>query len=87
VPMVAMLVATFMHVPLCLFFVKYLDMDIRGLAVASSVKDGIALLTVMIYSYVSDAIRPNMSMPDSESFSGWSDYLKVSIPSTVMICA
>jgi len=26
-------------------------------------------------------------MPDIESFRGWGEYLKVSLPSTVMICA
>lgn len=52
--MVSSFIATFMHIPLCLLFVFYFDLDIRGLALASSVKDFIALLSVMIYANCSE---------------------------------
>lgn len=86
--MVAMLAATALHVPLCLVFVRGFDMDIRGLALANSVKDMILLATIMIYSSYSDEIRPILRSPlDREALHCWGEYLRISLPSTVMICA
>ena len=47
--MIAMIVATGLHVALCFLFVSYFDFGIRGLAYASSIKDFVLLVTVMIY--------------------------------------
>lgn len=87
VPMIAMFVATALHIPLCFLFVNGFDMDIRGLALASSIKDIILLATVMIYGNCSKEISPMLHYPDSESLRGWGEYLKISLPSTAMICA
>lgn len=85
--MIAMVGATVVHVALCFLFVSYLDFGIRGLAYASSIKDFVLIMTVMIYGNCSEKIRPALSMPDSDSFRGWGEYLKIALPSTVMICA
>ena len=85
--MVAMIVATVLHIPLCFLFINGFDMGIEGLAIARSVKDIILLATVLIYGNCSDKIRPMLHYPNSESLSGWGEYLKISLPSTVMICA
>ena len=87
IPMVAMFIATFLHIPLCYFFVIYYDFDIRGLGMASSIKDFVLLLSVMIYAACNQQVRPYLFMPDSSSFCGWGEYLKISIPGTVMMCA
>ena len=87
VPLVAMFVATFLHIPLCYLFVIHFDLDIRGLGIASSLKDLVLLLSVMIYSNCNEQVRPALSMPDSTSLSGWGEYLKISLPGTVMMCA
>ena len=49
VPMFAMFGSSFLHIPLCMLFVNYYDLDIRGLNIAASIKDFILLLSVMIY--------------------------------------
>ena len=85
--MIAMFGATLVHLTFCFFFVVYLDLGIRGLAYASSVKDFVLILSVMIYGNCSEKIRPLLLTPDWDSFRGWGEYLKVSLPSTVMICA
>lgn len=85
--MIAMLVGTCLHVPLCFLFIKYFELGIVGLPIASSCKDFLILSTVMIYGNCSDQIRPALYYPDKTSFMGWGQYLKVSIPSTIMICA
>ena len=49
VPMVAMFIGTSLHVPFCYLYVKYFDLGLIGLGVASSSKDLIILISVMIY--------------------------------------
>ena len=71
VPMVAMFVGTFLHIPLCFLLMDYFDMGIKGLGLASSIKDGVLLVTVMIYGNCSAQIRPALAMSDRESLTGW----------------
>ena len=87
VPLIAMIVATFVHVLLCFLFVKGLDMDIVGLAIASSIKDAVLLSTVMVYGCCSTKINIALVPISKDAFSGWSEYLKISLPSTIMICS
>ena len=56
--MVAILVATSLHVPFCLLFVNVLDLDIMGLGLASSCKDLVLIIIVMIYGICSKDINP-----------------------------
>lgn len=86
-PMMAMFVAAFLHIPLCLFFVNYCDMGIKGLGLATSIKDGILLLSVTVYGGYLEDIRPALFPPGYESFTEWGEYLKVSLPCTIMMCA
>ena len=53
-PMVAMLISTALYVPLCLLFVNYYEMGIKGLAVAQSIDNGILILILVIYCNCSD---------------------------------
>ena len=85
--MVAMIVGTVLHLPLCYLFVYVLDMDIQGLGLASTCKDFVILATVMIYGNCSEKIRTCLRTPDRESFTGWSEYLKIAVPSMAMICS
>jgi len=87
VPMVAMFVASLLHIPLCFLFIDVFDMDIRGLAMAHSVTDFILLSAVMIYGNCSDKIKPALSLPDRETFHGWGEYLSIALPAAGMICA
>ena len=89
IPMAAIITSTIIHVPLCILFVYGLDLDIRGLAIATSCKDAVLLILVMVWgSFYSTEIRSTLVRPlDEESFRGWCEYLKISLPSTVMFCA
>lgn len=49
-PMVAMMIASMLYVPLCYIFFFHFDLGILGLAIATSIKDGVLLLAVMVYS-------------------------------------
>lgn len=86
-PMVAMLIASVLYIPLCYIFFFHFDLGILGLAVATSIKDGVLLLAVMVYSWWSPQLNQVLQPLDSESFRGWGEYLWVSLPTTVMICS
>ena len=49
VPMVAVFIGTLTHLPMCLLFIHVFDMDIRGLGMASTVKDLVLLIVVIVY--------------------------------------
>ena len=89
VPLVAMIVATLLHLSLCFVFVNFLDLGINGLGLATSIKDFALILTVMIYANCSSEVKPALSaLPwDRESFEGWGEYLKISLPSVIQIGA
>ena len=55
-PMIAMMIATVLHVPLCLLFFRGFNMGIIGLAIATSIKDAILLMAVMVYACCSSQI-------------------------------
>ena len=87
VPMVAMIVSTLLHVPLCILFVEVFDMDIRGLGAATSVNKFLLIFFLMVYGSCSKNIRPAMTFPDRDTFRGWCEYLQVALPVTAMYCA
>ena len=86
-PLVIMVIATTIHVLLCLLFVKYLDLDIIGLAIAHSVKDCLLFILTVLYSWNSEKVKNAFAPLDSETFRGWYDYLRISLPALCMICS
>lgn len=86
-PMVVMLVGTVIHVILCYVFINVLHYDILSLACASSLNAFFLMVTVIIFGRLSSQIKLALAPFDREAFTGWWEYLKVSIPSTMMICA
>lgn len=87
VPMLGQIIATAIHLPLCHLLVIKHGMGIKGLGLATSITNFNLLTITMIYCHCTPDINRALSMPGKDSFRGWSEYLKVSLPSTVMICA
>ena len=56
-PMVAMGLATVLHLPLCLLFVKGFGFDLRGLAIATSFKDFLCCASLEVYCQKSVNVR------------------------------
>ena len=56
VPMVLMIVGTCLHIPLCYIFVHSLDMGVKGLPVASGVKDTILFMGLYLYARCSSEV-------------------------------
>ena len=55
--MIAQVISTICHVALCFAFVHGLDMGIKGLAIATSVKDFVLFLSIKTYMFCSTEIQ------------------------------
>ena len=86
-PMIVMIIGTFVHIILCYVFVHVLDYDVVGLAYASTLKDFVLMISVFIYGRCSSQINIALAPINKDAFKGWCEYLKISLPTTVMICA
>ena len=90
VPMLVILITMLLHVPFCYLFVYKCDLGIRGIAIATTIKDGLGILLVSLWgACCSPEISSCLASPflGKDSFRGWCQYLKVSLPSTVMLAA
>ena len=86
-PMVAMLIATALHFFLCYYFVNVLDWGVDGLPIASSVKDFVLILMVVIYGWCDPKINRALAPINDVCFRGWGEYLAISLPNTIMYCS
>lgn len=87
VPMVASIIGTIVHIPVCYIFAYTFDFGLNGLAFANFVKEAITLCTTIAYCYLKPEIREVMQPFDMEALRGWDQYLSVSLPATALICA
>jgi len=88
VPMVMQIIATAIHFGLCLLFVVKLEMGVQGLGIATSITYFTCWLLITVYSHFCiPKIRKAFYCPGKESFRHWWQYLKISLPNTVMVCA
>ena len=62
--------------------------DVRGIGLATSITHTFKFLFTFIYVYCSKKINKALSRPRmKETFSNWKEYLKLSIPIIVILCA
>ena len=86
-PMVAMILSTSLHVLLSLLFVYHLDMGVIGLAMAVTCRDFCLCTITMLYCSCTQEVSKVMVPFDMEALRGWGEYLSISVPATIMICA
>ena len=86
-PMVAMILTTLLHVLLSMLFVYYYDYGVIGLAISVTIKDFVLFSLTTLYCYFDYSISEVMVPYDMEALRGWGEYLSISIPAAVMICA
>ena len=87
VPMIVMILSTFLHVIFCYILVNVFDTGILGLAISSSLSNMAMMLIVVIYSRCSREINIALAPVNRDAFRGYCEYLRLSLPSTVMMCA
>ena len=85
--MVAQSGATLLHIVWCYLFVEVWGMELKGLAIAMNITTFTMLLMITIYAQCISSVRDALFFPTLDAFKGWGEYLRLSIPATVMLCA
>ncbi|RXH83577.1 hypothetical protein DVH24_005830 [Malus domestica] len=86
VPMIASTgTATLLHLFLCWFLVYKTSLGYRGAALANSISYWINALLLVVYVRVSPSCKHTWTGFSKEAFRGIPDFIKLSIPSAVMI--
>lgn len=79
-------IALLLHVPLNFVLVVYLNLGIRGVAMASVWTNFLMLLFLLCYLYLSGAYMKSWQMPSKECLEGWRSLLSLAIPSCASVC-
>ena len=88
VPALAQTIATFIHLSLLYYFVFMVNLDVKGIGLATSITHLFKFLFTFGYVYCSRKISKALSWPRmNETFSNWKEYLKLSIPIIVILCS
>ena len=66
----------------------WLDLGIIGLAIAYTISNFIMLASLLYFcKWIEDSVGHIKYIPDWNSFTGLSDYLKLSLPSMTIVCS
>jgi MATE family multidrug resistance protein len=87
VPLIAMIICTVMHVGWCWLYMVHYGLGMLGAGLANATSALIMWIIVTIISLTVSELKDALFWPDRESFSRWGEYLAISIPVTIMICA
>ena len=85
--MVAQVSASAVHLMLCILLVNRTEMGVRGLGFATMLTYFLMFLFTAIYALCIKEVRRSIKWPKRDSFTNWGDYLRISLPSTVMLLA
>jgi multidrug resistance protein, MATE family len=85
--MTAQMVGTILHALWCYIFVIKLNYGVAGAGIAMTTTYLVQYLVIIIYAYCLPQISQALSCPGKQSFVGWGEYLAISLPATLMICA
>ena len=85
VPMIAQLIATILHPFWCWLFAVHLEMNILGIGLAYTVSQFILVAFATVYATCLPSISEAISFPNADSFKGWGNYLKLGLPTMVML--
>lgn len=85
--MVSQLICTVLHVAWCYVFIFIFDLKIYGAGLAVAVTAFSMFLVVTYISHRVTRIEDALFWPTSESFDDWAEYIAISLPATLMLCA
>ena len=85
--MIACCVGTVLLIPLTYIFMFTFDLGLNGIPLAQAVQASTILGITTVYCHCKPEIRSVMQPYSCEALFGWKEYLKVSLPATVMMCA
>ena len=84
--MIVISVGTIVHVFWCYLFVTVYEMDIYGVSLASFITYSSICAAVNIYAYMLKDIEEAWFRPGWETFNNLGIFMKLSIPSMLMLC-
>uniref|UniRef100_A0A2P2INV7 Protein DETOXIFICATION n=2 Tax=Rhizophora mucronata TaxID=61149 RepID=A0A2P2INV7_RHIMU len=79
-------IATLLHIPLCLILVLKVGLGTKGAALASSVSYWVNVLLLALYIKFSSSCKKTWTGFSKEAFRNIYTFMKLAIPSAVMIC-
>jgi len=85
-PMLAYYISIVFHIILSWVFVWKLDYGIVGTGIASTLTNSINYIFLLVLSKCIPSIQDAIKLPDARAFTGLWQYLKLGIPSTIMLC-
>ena len=85
--MVAQVTGTLIHILWCYIFVNVLELHVQGLGLATAITNFGMFLLVTIYAHCIPQISDCLFFFDSISLQGWCEYLKLGVPTAILICA
>lgn len=86
-PFFANIVCTALHLLWLYILIVLMNLEIVGAGIAMATTGFLLLSSVTTVSYFIPSIRPALFCPNSDSFTKWGEYLSISLPIMVMICA
>lgn len=87
IPMYAITISFALHQPICLILLFYFELGVIGLAIGLTITNFITLAIVFTFIWKTPRIRQCLQPFSMEVFKGWGAYLRVAVPSMVMLCA
>lgn len=87
VPFFANIVCTALHLLWLYILIVRMNLEIVGAGIAMATTGFLLLSSVTAVSYFIPSIRPALFCPNADSFTKWGEYLSISLPIMVMICA
>jgi MATE family multidrug resistance protein len=86
-PMVAQIIAAPIHILLCNLCLKRYELGLQGLGIATMISYFFMFLVTAIYMLSIKTLRESLQWPNKDSFTNWGEYLRISLPSAVMMVA
>ena len=86
VPMICQSLGTMLHGFICYYLVWVDTMGIQGVGLAGSISNGLIYAFLLVYTWCSEEIREAISLPNKHAFQEICQYLKLGIPSAMMLC-
>ena len=86
-PMVTSLSGVALYLPLVLFFVFKLDYGIYGFGIVTVIISTLQIIVLQICIRCSHQFKDALFWPRRDSLEGWSEYLAISLPTCLMLCA
>lgn len=68
IPLVAQVTGTIMHIMFCFFFVNYLQLEIKGIAYATTLTYFIELVIITIYAHTTENLKAVLVKPNEDAF-------------------